>query len=62
MKDVENEMCRLLLLVKVGLVQAGPQLQHLPADLEYLRPQSISAGYPCSLSYYVLVAEVLAEG
>lgn len=62
MKAVGNEMCMLLLLVKVDLVQAGPQLQHLPADLEYLRPRSISVGYPCILSYHVLAAGVLAEG
>ncbi len=62
MKDVGNEMCKLLRLVKVDLVPAGPQLQHLQADLEYLHPQSISAGYPCTLSYYVLAAEVLVGG
>jgi hypothetical protein len=59
---VENEMCKLLLLVKVDLVPAGPQLQRLQANLEYLRPQSISAGYPYTLSYYVLVAMVLVGG
>ena len=62
MKAVENGMCKLLLLVKVDLVPTGPQLQHLQADLEYLRPQSISAEYLCTLSYYVLVAVVLVEG
>jgi hypothetical protein len=62
MKVVENERCKLLLLVKVDLVQAGPQLQHLKVDLEYLRPQSIPAGYPCTLSYYVLAAVVLVGG
>jgi hypothetical protein len=62
MKALENGMCKLLLLVKVDLVQAGPQLQHLQADLEYLRPQLKFAGYPYTLSYYVLVAVVLAEG
>jgi hypothetical protein len=55
-------MYKLLLLVKVDLVQEGPQLQHLQADLEYLRPQWISAEYPYTLSYYVLVAVVLVEG
>jgi hypothetical protein len=62
MKTVENGMCKLLLLVKVDLMQAGPQLQHLQANLEYLRPQSKSAEYPCTLSYYVLAAVVLVEG
>ena len=62
MTVVENGMCKLLLLVKVDLVPAGPQLQHLQANLEYLHPQSISAGYPYTLSYHVLVAVVLVEG
>ena len=62
MKAVGNETCKLLLLVKVDLVPARPQLQHLPADLEYLRPQWIFAEYPYTPSYHVLVAEVLVEG
>jgi hypothetical protein len=55
----ENVMYKLLQLVKVDLVPAMPRLQHLREDHEYLHPQWISAGYPNSPSYYVLVVEVL---